>query len=288
MPAPVRTNERPGTRATARHIRMSATKARAVLDLIRGADVRSAEQTLRFCERDAAQVVAKLLRSAIANAEHNDDQIGDDLVVSACYADEGRTIRRFRPRARGRATRIRKRTCHITIIVSRMSEDELERRRAREESRPGSRAARRSGQQATEERRRRTRRRRGGRSGGAGAGEGSSGQASSGQPAEGEAGAARDQAGAQVEPEAQVQPEAQVEPEAQGEPEAQVQPEAQGEPEAQVQPEAPEAQVQPEAGSPDEGQDEPTGDEGQAATSGAEAADEAATPGTSPGAEEER
>ena len=238
MPAPVRTNERPGTRATARHIRMSATKARAVLDLIRGADVRSAEQTLRFCERDAAQVVGKLLRSAIANAEHNDDQIGDDLVVSACYADEGRTIRRFRPRARGRATRIRKRTCHITIIVSRMSEDELERRRAREESRPGSRAARRSGQQATEERRRRTRRRRGGRSGGAGAGEGSSGQAS-----KGEAGAPRDQAA---------------------------------------------AQVQPEPESPDEVQDEPTVDEGQAATSGAEAADEAATPGTSPGAEEER
>ncbi|MBW3644169.1 MAG: 50S ribosomal protein L22 [Actinobacteria bacterium] len=238
MSAPVRTNERPGTRATARHIRMSATKARAVLDLIRGADVRSAEQILRFSERDAAQVVLKLLRSAIANAEHNDDQIGDDLVVSACYADEGRTIRRFRPRARGRATRIRKRTCHITIIVSRMSEEELERRRAREESRPGSRAARRSGQQATEERRRRTRRRRGGRSGAAGAGEQSSGQTS-----EGEAGAARDEAG---------------------------------------------AEGQPEPESPDEGRDEPAGDEGQAATSGAEASGEAATPGSSPGAEEER
>ena len=238
MSAPVRTNERPGTRATARHIRMSATKARAVLDLIRGADVRSAEQILRFSERDAAQVVLKLLRSAIANAEHNDDQIGDDLVVSACYADEGRTIRRFRPRARGRATRIRKRTCHITIIVSRMSEEQLERRRAREESRPGSRAARRSGQQATEERRRRTRRRRGGRSGAGGAGGQSSGQTSESDP-----GAARDEA---------------------------------------------RAEGQPEPESPDEGQDGPTGDEGQVATSGADASGEAATPGSSPGAEEER
>lgn len=197
MPAPVRTNERPGTRATVRDVRMSATKARAVLDLIRGADVRSAEQTLRLVEREAAQVVGKLLRSAIANAEHNDDQIADDLVVSACYADEGRTIRRFRPRARGRATRIRKRTCHITIIVSRMSDEELERRRAREESRPGSRAARRAGPQATEERRRRTRRRRGGR-GGARAGEEASAQA----PAD-EAGAAPEQAGAEDQAEAE-------------------------------------------------------------------------------------
>ena len=269
MPAPVRTNERPGTRATARHIRMSATKARAVLDLIRGADVRSAEQTLRFCERDAAQVVGKLLRSAIANAEHNDDQIGDDLVVSACYADEGRTIRRFRPRARGRATRIRKRTCHITIIVSRMSEDELERRRAREESRPGSRAARRSGQQATEERRRRTRRRRGGRSGAARAGEGSSAQAS-----DAEAGAARDQA----EPEDQPGPEPQPPTPDEGR-EAPTGDEAQ-EATSDVEAQAGTTGDEPQAGTSDA--------ELQAGTSGAEASGEAATPGTSPGVEEER
>jgi large subunit ribosomal protein L22 len=157
-----RTNERPGTRAQARHVRMSATKARVVLDLIRGKDVRTAEEILQFSERDAAIVIRKVLRSAIANAEHNDDQIGDDLYVASCFADEGRTMRRFRPRARGRATRIRKRSCHITVIVARLPEEELERRRSREAARPGSRAARRAGQQAAEERRRRTRRSRGG------------------------------------------------------------------------------------------------------------------------------
>ncbi|MDQ3148053.1 MAG: 50S ribosomal protein L22, partial [Actinomycetota bacterium] len=117
-----KTNERPGTRAEARSVRMSASKARAVLDLVRGLDVRSADEVLRFSERDAALVVRKLLRSAVANAENNDDQIADDLFVAACYADEGRTMRRFRPRARGRASRIRKRSCHIVIIVSRMPE----------------------------------------------------------------------------------------------------------------------------------------------------------------------
>ncbi len=157
-------NARPGapagTVAKARFVRMSATKVRAVLDLIRGVEVRKAEEILRFSERDAALVVGKLLRSAVANAEHNDDQIGDDLVVSACFADEGRTIRRFRPRAKGRATRVRKRTCHITIVVSRMTEEQLERRRTRQTARPGSRAARRAGQEVAEERTGRTRRRR--------------------------------------------------------------------------------------------------------------------------------
>ncbi len=158
-------NARPGqpagTVARVRFVRMSATKARAVLDLIRGAEVTAAGEILRFCERDAAQVVGKLLRSAIANAEHNDDQIADDLLVSACWADEGRTIRRFRPRARGRATRIRKRTCHITIVVSRMTEEQLERRRNRQAARPATRASRRAGQEAAEERAPgRTRRRR--------------------------------------------------------------------------------------------------------------------------------
>ena len=155
-----RPGQQAGTKASARFVRMSATKARAVLDLIRGADVRTAEETLRFCERDAALVIGKLLRSAVANAEHNDDQIGDDLMVSACYADEGRTIRRFRPRARGRATRIRKRTCHITLVVSRMPEEQLERRRSRQATRPGNRGSRRAGQEAAEERTTRTRRRR--------------------------------------------------------------------------------------------------------------------------------
>ena len=153
-----KTNERPGTRAVARHIRVSAYKAREVLDLIRDLDVRSADEVLQFSERDIAIVIRKLLRSAVANAEHNDEQIADDLFVSACYADEGKTIRRMRPRARGRATRIRKRSCHITIIVSRLPEDRLERRRASEATRPGSRAARRAGQEAAEARSGRTRR----------------------------------------------------------------------------------------------------------------------------------
>jgi large subunit ribosomal protein L22 len=161
-PASPRTNERPGTRAVLRHHRMSATKARAVLDLIRGKDVRTADEILQFSERDAAITIRKLLRSAVANAEHNDEQAADELFVSACFADEGRTLRRFRPRARGRATRIRKRSCHITVIVSRMPEEMLERRREKEASRPGSRAARVAAQQAVEAGRRRRRRRRGG------------------------------------------------------------------------------------------------------------------------------
>jgi large subunit ribosomal protein L22 len=162
-----KTNERPGTRAQARYVRMSAYKARQVLDLIRGKDVQSAAEILQFSERDAAIVIGKLLKSAVANAEHNDDIPGDDLYVSACYADEGKTIRRFRPRARGRATRIRKRSCHITLIVSRMPEAQLERRRAKDASRPGSRAARRAGQVAAEQQQTTSRRRRRSRGGAA-------------------------------------------------------------------------------------------------------------------------
>lgn len=152
-----KTNERPGTRAVVRYVPMSAYKVRAVLDLIRGKDVRAAEEILRFCERDAAIVIGKALRAAMANAEHNDSQDPEELYVSACFADEGKTARRYRPRARGRASRIRKRSCHITVVVSRLSEADLEKRRVKEEARPGSRAARRAGQQAAEARKRRTR-----------------------------------------------------------------------------------------------------------------------------------
>jgi large subunit ribosomal protein L22 len=126
----VKTNERPGTRAVLRHYRMSATKARVVLNLIRGRDVERAAEILRDTPREAAEVVGKLLASAVANAVHNDGEQAEDLYVSACYADEGLTLKRWRPRARGRATRIRKRSCHITVIVSRMPEERLERRRA--------------------------------------------------------------------------------------------------------------------------------------------------------------
>lgn len=136
--------ERTGTRAVARYIRVSASKAREVLDLIRGLDAKDADDVLRFAERDVAIVIRKCLASAVANAQNNDGQDPDELYVSACFADEGPTLKRFRPRARGRATRVRKRTCHITIIVSRLSEDQLEQRRAKEAARPqaGRRAAR--------------------------------------------------------------------------------------------------------------------------------------------------
>jgi large subunit ribosomal protein L22 len=126
-----KTNERPGTRAVLRHARIAPNKVREVLNLVRDRPVHEAEDILRFSERDAAQVVGKLLHSAVANAENNDDQDPEELFVSACFADEGTTIKRWRPRARGRATRIRKRTSHITVIVSRLPERDLERLRAR-------------------------------------------------------------------------------------------------------------------------------------------------------------
>jgi large subunit ribosomal protein L22 len=113
----LKTNEREGTRAVLRHTRLAPNKVREVLDLVRGKPVHEAEDILRFSERDAAIVVGKVLHSAIANAENNDELEPEELFVSACFADEGTTIKRWRPRARGRATRIRKRTSHITIEV---------------------------------------------------------------------------------------------------------------------------------------------------------------------------
>ena len=127
-------------RAVARYVRTSPYKVREVLDLIRGHQVDRAQEILRFCERDAATLVSKVLTSAVANAEHTDQVVSDDLYVSACFADEGPTLKRWRPRARGRATRIRKRTSHVTVIVSRLPETELARRRA---SRPAATADRR-------------------------------------------------------------------------------------------------------------------------------------------------
>lgn len=136
--ATLEAGERHGTKATAKYVRSSAYKARVVLDLIRGLDVHRADQILQFTERAIAHDIRKVLASAVANAT-NPDNTGsyiadaDELFVLACFADEGPTLRRFRPRARGRATRIRKRTCHITIVVARMSDDRLEIVRAREE-----------------------------------------------------------------------------------------------------------------------------------------------------------
>jgi large subunit ribosomal protein L22 len=139
----VKTNEREGTRAVLRYCRMSPYKVRQVLDLIRGLEVGRAGEVLRFAERDAARVVGKLLASAVANAEHNDQLDPEELYVAACFADEGTTLKRWRPRARGRATRIRKRSCHITVIVSRLPDDRLRRLRAREAAEASARRARR-------------------------------------------------------------------------------------------------------------------------------------------------
>jgi len=129
-----KTNERPGTRAVVRYVRVSASKAREVLDLIRGESYGRAAEILAFSERSVSEGIAKGLDSAVANAENNDGIPAEELHVSACYADEGPTLKRWRPRARGRATRINKRTCHITIIVSRYDEATLEVLREREAS----------------------------------------------------------------------------------------------------------------------------------------------------------
>jgi len=130
-----KTNERPGTKAQVRYLRMSASKVRIVLDLIRGKSVTEANQILHFSERGSSKDIQKVLRSAVANAQHNDEQVADELFVSACFADEGPTLKRFRPRARGRAGRIHKQTCHVTLIVSRMDEDVLDRMRDKESGR---------------------------------------------------------------------------------------------------------------------------------------------------------
>ncbi len=105
-------------KAQNRFVRQSPYKVRRVLDLVRGLPVEEAEHVLRLTNRAAATPIVKALNSAIANAEHNHALDPEDLVVAEAYADEGPTLRRFRPRARGRATRINKRTSHITIVLS--------------------------------------------------------------------------------------------------------------------------------------------------------------------------
>jgi large subunit ribosomal protein L22 len=131
-----KTNERPGTKAVLRHYRMSAYKARQVLDLVRGEDITTAHEILRSTPREGARVVDKVLHSAVSNAVETSRQAGaaidpEELYVSACFADEGTTLKRWRPRARGRATRIRKRTCHITVIVSRLDDERIARLRVK-------------------------------------------------------------------------------------------------------------------------------------------------------------
>ncbi|MBT4096043.1 MAG: 50S ribosomal protein L22 [Gemmatimonadetes bacterium] len=108
-------------RAVQRHIGIPATKVRQVIDLIRGKSVEEALAILQFTPRFSARIIEKTLRSAIANAVNRDDEVttdADELFVSRIFADEGRTLKRLRPRARGSANRINKRQSHVTIIVS--------------------------------------------------------------------------------------------------------------------------------------------------------------------------
>ena len=109
-------------RATAKFVRVSPMKARRVIDLIRGKDAADALNILRFAPQSASEPVAKVLASAIANAENNLDLDPRTLVVSTAYADEGPTLKRFQPRAQGRAFRVRKRTSHITVEVTSVPE----------------------------------------------------------------------------------------------------------------------------------------------------------------------
>jgi large subunit ribosomal protein L22 len=105
-------------RSSARYARVTPQKARRMVDLIRGLPASEAQTVLRFSPQAASETVGKVLDSAIANAEHNHGMSADTLVVSQAFVDEGPTLKRFRPRAQGRAYRIRKRTSHITVVVS--------------------------------------------------------------------------------------------------------------------------------------------------------------------------
>jgi ribosomal protein L22 len=124
-PAPTRRREArepgaaiPVVRAQAKYVRSSARKARLVCDNIRGKSVEDARAILAHTPRAVARDWSKLLESAVANAEHNHELVGEDLVIKAVHADEGPTIKRFRPRAMGRASKIRKRTAHLTILLT--------------------------------------------------------------------------------------------------------------------------------------------------------------------------
>lgn len=104
--------------AKARHVRIAPRKVRLVMDMVRGKPVEEALNTLGLVKKAAAPVIAKIIRSAMANAENNHGLDADNLIITRAYVDEGPTLRRFMPRAMGRATAIRKRTSHITVVLS--------------------------------------------------------------------------------------------------------------------------------------------------------------------------
>jgi large subunit ribosomal protein L22 len=111
-------------RASSKYLRTSPRKMRRTVDLIRGQHVEEARRILRFSTLGASHDVAKLLESAVSNAERSPGVISDNLVVSRAWVDEGPTLRRFRPRAYGRAARVRKRTSHVTVVVQTMGDEE--------------------------------------------------------------------------------------------------------------------------------------------------------------------
>ena len=111
-----------GSRATMRYVRTSPRKMRRAVELIRGEHVEEARRILRFSSLGASHDVEKLLNSAIANAEQRPGVIAENLVVARAWVDEGPTLKRYRPRAYGRATRVRKRTSHVTVVVQTMEE----------------------------------------------------------------------------------------------------------------------------------------------------------------------
>jgi large subunit ribosomal protein L22 len=115
--------ERQEVRASAQYLRIAPRKARLVVDHIRGRSVPEARTVLAFTPRAAAREIEKVLASAVANAEANHGLIGDELVVTAAYVDEGPVIKRWRARARGRVARITKRTCHVTLKLQPLEED---------------------------------------------------------------------------------------------------------------------------------------------------------------------
>ena len=117
QPADAQVEENPRARARATYVRVTPMKARRVIDLIRGLPADEALTMLRFAPQAASEPIYKVVASAVANAEHNQRLDPETLIVATAYVDEGPTLKRFRPRAQGRAYRINKRTCHITVEV---------------------------------------------------------------------------------------------------------------------------------------------------------------------------
>ena len=114
----------PAASATMKYVRTSPQKMRRVVDLVRGQHVEEARRLLRFSGLGASRDLEKLLNSAIANAEQRPGVIAENLVIERAWVDEGPTLKRFRPRAYGRATKIRKRTSHVTLVVRTMGSDD--------------------------------------------------------------------------------------------------------------------------------------------------------------------